>query len=78
MNSMLLIIAGVVGLLICGLVRLMPYAKGLLKVSPSGELHKVVDAYSVLHDCLAACGEAEQAKHLRTKILPAAVKMGEE
>jgi len=78
MSSMLLIIAGVVGLLICGVVRALPYAKGLLKVRPASGLHRVVDAYAVLHECLAARGEAEQAEHLRTKILPAAVKMSDE
>ena len=74
MSSTLLIVIGVAGLLACGVVRVAPALKGLVKLRPTrNELHSVVAAYSVIHSALVANGESDQADHLRTKILPAAV-----
>ena len=74
MSSTLLVVIGIAGLLACGVVRVAPSLKGLVKLRPSkSNLHSVVAAYEVLHSALVASGESEQAAHLRTKILPSAV-----
>jgi len=75
MNSTILIVIGVAGLFFCGAVRLLPQLKGLIKMRPVGDEHAVVDAYCVLCRSLVARGEDEQANHLRTKILPAAIQI---
>jgi len=75
MNSTILIIIGVAGLFFCGVVRLLPQLKGLVNMRQSGDEHEVVDAYCVLCRSLVVRGEVEQAEHLRTKILPAAIQI---
>ena len=78
MSSSLLVIVGVVGLAVCGVIRLLPLIKGLpLPTFKGNNTHKVVDAFVVLHDALLAAGETEQATLLRTKTLPAAIQTKE-
>ena len=78
MNSSLLVVIGIVGLVGCGVVRAFPYIKGLVPLRPvGGGTHDVVDAYSVIHRALLDAGENEQATHLRTKVLPAAIQVKE-
>ena len=75
MSSNLLLLAGAVGLIGCGVVRVLPIIKQWLPVKErGGRLHEIVDAYSLLHLSLVENGEALEAEHLRTKTLPSAIK----
>ena len=79
MSSTWLIVAGVVGLLACAVMRVAPHVQKVLqRKGSSGGLHSLIDAYDVLHGTLLRNGETEEADYLRTKSLPAAIKPASE
>ena len=76
-NSNLLIVAGVAGLVCCGVWKYAPRLANWLpsRKSARSDLAQITSAYATLQAALVANGSVAAADQLRTAILPEAVRI---